>query len=63
MNPSTNVARWNVVYTKSNEEERADVNLAAWGLETFYPRIKPTSVADEIIGLIQSKVGEDGLSG
>ena len=40
MNTDTNVARWYVIYTKTNEEDRADRNLAAWGLETFYPRIK-----------------------
>ena len=40
MNTPTNVARWYVIYTKTNEEGRADRNLAAWGLETFYPRIK-----------------------
>lgn len=40
MNTSTNVARWYVIYTQTNEEDRADKNLAAWGLETFYPRIK-----------------------
>lgn len=40
MNTDTNVARWYVIYTKINEEDRADKNLAAWGLETFYPRIR-----------------------
>jgi transcription elongation factor/antiterminator RfaH len=40
MNTDTNVARWYVIYTKINEEDRADRNLAAWGVETFYPRIK-----------------------
>lgn len=40
MNNSTNVARWYVIYTKTNEEDRVDRNLVAWGLETFYPRIK-----------------------
>jgi transcriptional antiterminator RfaH len=107
-----NDARWYVVYTKPNEEDRAESNLAVWGLETFYPRIKkkqvneftgkaiyfsrplfpryifarfdaetllhkvcntrgvqkvlsinyvPTPVADEIVGLMQSKVAEDGF--
>ena len=40
MNTDTNVARWYVIYTKTNEEDRAEKNLAAWGLETFYPRIR-----------------------
>jgi transcriptional antiterminator RfaH len=44
MNTSTNVARWYVIYTKTNEEDRAERNLAAWGLETFYPRIKKKQV-------------------
>ena len=44
MNTDTNVARWYVIYTKANEEERADRNLAAWGLETFYPKIRKKQV-------------------
>lgn len=40
MNNPRNVARWYVIYTKTNEEDRVDRNLMAWGLETFYPRIK-----------------------
>ena len=40
MNFSTNEARWYVIYTKTNEEDRAERNLSAWGLKTFYPRIK-----------------------
>lgn len=40
MNTDTNVARWYVIYTKTNEEDRAEKNLAAWRLETFYPRIR-----------------------
>jgi transcriptional antiterminator RfaH len=39
-----NIARWYVIYTKTNEEDRADKNLAAWGLETFYPRIRQKTV-------------------
>ena len=31
---------WYAVYTKPNEEERADSNLRAWGVKTFAPRIK-----------------------
>jgi transcription elongation factor/antiterminator RfaH len=111
MNTSTN-ARWYVIYTKTNEEDRAARNLEAWGLEIFNPRIKkkqvneftgktiyfsrplfprylfarfdaetslhkirntrgvqkvlsidykPAPVADEIIGLIKSKLAEDGF--
>lgn len=44
MNTDTNIARWYVVYTKANEEDRAERNLAAWGLETFYPRIRKKTV-------------------
>lgn len=44
MNTGTNVASWYVIYTKTNEEHRADRNLAAWGLETFYPRIRKKQV-------------------
>ena len=40
MNTDTDVARWYVIYTKTNEEDRAGRNLAAWELETFYPRIR-----------------------
>jgi transcriptional antiterminator RfaH len=40
MKTDTNVARWYVIYTKTNEEDRAERNLAAWSLETFYPRIR-----------------------
>lgn len=46
MNNSTNVARWYVIYTKTNEEDRVDRNLVAWGLETFYPRIKKKQLND-----------------
>ena len=40
MNTDTNVARWYVIYTKTNEEGRAERSLSAWGLETFFPRIR-----------------------
>src|SRR6187402_1809254 len=40
MSNPANVARWYVIYTKINEEDRVDRNLVAWGLESFYPRIK-----------------------
>lgn len=32
--------RWYAIQTKPREEERADGNLRAWGVETFAPRIK-----------------------
>ena len=35
-----NSARWYVLYTKAQEEDRAEKNLTAWGIETFYPKIK-----------------------
>ena len=33
-------ARWYVLYTKAQEEDRAEKNLTAWGIETFNPKIK-----------------------
>ena len=44
MSISMNVAPWYVIYTKANEEDRAEGNLAAWGLETFYPRFKKKQI-------------------
>lgn len=44
MNTDKNIARWYVIYTKTNEEDRADRNLAAWGLDTFYPRTQKKQV-------------------
>jgi Transcription antiterminator len=35
-----NAMRWYVIYTKAQEEDRAEKNLTAWGIETFYPKIK-----------------------
>jgi len=32
--------RWYAIKTKPREEDRADGNLKAWGVETFAPRIK-----------------------
>jgi transcription elongation factor/antiterminator RfaH len=103
--------RWYVIYTHPKEEERASMNLTAWNVETFYPKILqrrynkytqvptnlvkplfpryifarfqaehllhkiyytrgvhsivgfsngPAPVDDEIIHLIQSRVGKDG---
>ena len=104
--------QWYVIKTQPKQETRAECNLRAWGINTFYPKISerctnpftgltsavvkplfsrylfaqfdvntsyrrvcftrgvhsvvnfgngPISVADEIIELIQSRVGEDGL--
>ena len=106
------IPRWYAINTHPNQENRAEENLNAWGIETFYPKLKqrlpaqrntvtkyrikalfpgyiftqlrlsgmlhkirytrgvrsvvsfggiPTVVDDEIINLIQSRVGEDGL--
>jgi transcription elongation factor/antiterminator RfaH len=33
-------ARWYAVYTKAKDEERAENNLKAWGVETFAPKIQ-----------------------
>lgn len=35
-----NAGQWYVIYTKPNEQERADFNLRAWGIETFNPKVK-----------------------
>lgn len=32
--------RWYVVHTNPKQEERADSNLRAWGIETLHPRLK-----------------------
>ena len=32
-------ARWYAIHTKPKQEERADGNLRAWGIETFTPRV------------------------
>jgi transcriptional antiterminator RfaH len=31
---------WYVIHTKHNQEDRAENNLRAWGIETFNPKIK-----------------------
>jgi transcription elongation factor/antiterminator RfaH len=31
---------WYAVHTKSKQEGRAERNLVAWGVETFFPRVK-----------------------
>lgn len=113
MNNSTeDNARWYVIYTKPNDQERADYNLRAWGVETFNPKMRqvryneftdkptyttkplfprylfarfdadlllhkiyftrgvstvvnfgegPVTVEDEIIELMRSQVGADGM--
>src|SRR5882724_11378863 len=33
-------AQWYAVYTKAKDEERAENNLMAWGVETFAPKIQ-----------------------
>jgi transcriptional antiterminator RfaH len=35
-----NGPRWYVIYTKPKEEDRVYMNLTAWGVETFSPKIK-----------------------
>jgi len=35
-----NVFRWYVVHTNPKQEERANNNLTAWGVETLYPKLK-----------------------
>lgn len=39
-NESPISAYWYAIYTKAREEERADSNLRAWGVETFAPKLK-----------------------
>ena len=34
------VSRWYVVHTKSRQEERANSNLRAWGVETLNPKVR-----------------------
>jgi transcriptional antiterminator RfaH len=31
---------WYVIHTQPKQEQRADSNLNAWGIETFFPRLK-----------------------
>jgi len=40
MNVTQNISRWYVIHTGPKQEIRAFENLRAWGLETFFPRIK-----------------------
>jgi transcriptional antiterminator RfaH len=32
--------QWYVLHTKPKQEERANSNLAAWGVETLHPKLK-----------------------
>ena len=42
LSSSTTINRplWYAIYTRAKEEDRAEGNLEAWGVETFLPRIK-----------------------
>ena len=35
-----NVPNWYLIQTNPRQEERADQNLRAWGVETFFPKFK-----------------------
>src|SRR5256885_1737905 len=37
---ATDVSRWYVVHTKPRQEERANNNLRAWGVETLNPKLR-----------------------
>lgn len=39
-----NLQRWYVIYTKANQEERANSNLRAWKVETFAPLLRTRRV-------------------
>jgi|SRR5262249_26052169 len=110
MNSRHDNSHWYVVHTHSRQEDRADMNLKAWGITTFSPKIKeqeyisycnkmtytikplfpryifahfsiarvqqvqftrgvsrvvcfgdsPTSIDDEIISEVKSRIGMDG---
>jgi len=36
--------RWYVIHTKSQQEDRANLNLTAWRVETFLPHVKQRSL-------------------
>jgi transcriptional antiterminator RfaH len=44
MENEMHVPRWYAIYTKPREEDRVDMNLTAWGVETFLPKIKQKRV-------------------
>ncbi|MET0626407.1 MAG: transcription termination/antitermination NusG family protein [Pyrinomonadaceae bacterium] len=35
-----NIPRWYAIYSHPKQEDRAEFNLRAWGLETFNPKLK-----------------------
>jgi len=37
---SWDVPNWHVIYTHPKQEERAESNLGAWGIESFNPKIR-----------------------
>lgn len=41
--PSGDEPRWYVIHTKPKQESRADYNLRAWQVETFFPLLKERS--------------------
>ena len=38
--PLNDISQWYVVHTNSKQEERADSNLRAWGVETLHPKLR-----------------------
>jgi transcriptional antiterminator RfaH len=40
MNPTYDISRWYVVHTHLRQEDRAAMNLKAWGINTFSPKIR-----------------------
>src|SRR5215208_4931854 len=38
--PVDDIPQWYVVHTNLRQEERADCNLRAWGVETLHPKLK-----------------------
>lgn len=38
--PVDDISQWYVVHTNLRQEERADSNLRAWGVETLHPKLK-----------------------
>lgn len=39
-----NAVQWYVLYTKPQEEDRAEQNLTAWGVQSFNPKIKKAQI-------------------
>ena len=46
-----NQAHWYVIHAKPKQEDRADRNLRAWQIETFYPRLKESGYLGNIAKL------------